>query len=65
MGGSDCSVFVQCMWLRVLSQAGLWQDSLLSLLSCPSGTVLAECVEELEARRLLMHVSAALLSLGR
>lgn len=25
--------------------------------SCPSGTALAECAEELEAGRLLMHVS--------
>lgn len=65
MGGSDYSVFVQCLWCRVPSQAGLWQDPLLSLLSCLSGTALAECVEELEVKRLLMHVSVALVSLGR
>lgn len=32
------------------------------LLSCASGIVLAECTEELKAKRLLTHVNIALLS---
>lgn len=50
------------MWLWV-PKAG--QGPLLSLLSCASGTVLAQCTEELKARRLLTHVSIALLSSGK
>lgn len=70
MGQATCSARGWLWLLCLCAVMWLWvpkvgQGPLLSWFNCASGTVLAECTEELKARRLLTHVSIALLSSGR